>query len=233
MAAHRATPGSPRAILLDALGTLVELEPPAPLLVECLSRRGIEVADADAERAVFAEMSHYRANLDLGRDRESLALLRARCAREMAAELPRAVSALGEDELVEILLESLRFGAYADAVPALERLRERGLRLVVVSNWDCSLPDALERAGLAPYIDGAVASAELGAAKPDPAPFRHALEVAGVGADEAWHVGDQVEVDVAGARGAGIEPVLLDRWNLRPEGVRTIAALTDLPALLG
>ncbi len=225
-------PGAPRAILLDALGTLVELEPPAPLLVDSLAARGIAVPLDAAERAVIAEMTYYRANLHLGGDRDSLAVLRGRCAQEMAAQLPGEVRSLEEDEVTEVMLESLSFAAYPDAVPALEALRALGLRLVVVSNWDCSLPDALESAGLAGHVDGAVASAELGSAKPDPAPFEAALAIAGVSASEAWHVGDQVEVDVVGARNAGIEPVLVDRWGARPEGVRAIDALTELPALL-
>ena len=45
-----------------------------------------------------------------------------------------------------------------------------GLRLVVVSNWDVSLHEVLARTGLTPLLDGAVTSAEVGAAKPDPAP---------------------------------------------------------------
>ena len=55
----------------------------------------------------------------------------------------------------------------------------RGIRLVVVSNWDVSLHERLAETGLAPLLDGAVASAELGAAKPDPAIFARGLELAG------------------------------------------------------
>ena len=62
----------------------------------------------------------------------------------------------------------------------LRELRRRGIRLVVVSNWDVSLHERLAETGLAPLLDGAVASAELGAAKPDPAIFARGLEIAGV-----------------------------------------------------
>jgi putative hydrolase of the HAD superfamily len=224
---------APRAVLLDALGTLVSLDPPAPLLVAELARRGVEVGEEQAARAVAAEMRFYRANLHLGRDRASLSVLRRRCAEAMAGELTPAARALGPGELTRVLLASLRFRAFDDAVPALAALRRMGLRLVVVSNWDCSLREVLAATGLAPLLHGAVASAELGVAKPDPAPFRHALAMAGVPATSAWHVGDQVEADVAGARNAGVEPVLVERWGVpAPEGVRGIRALTELPALL-
>ena len=56
-----------------------------------------------------------------------------------------------------------------------------------------------------------VASAELGAAKPERAIFEHALALAGVGAERAWHVGDDLRDDVEGARAAGIRAVLLAR----------------------
>ena len=231
MAARRASP--PRAVLLDALGTLLDLEPPAPHLMAELARRGIAVGEDEANRAVAAEMRFYRANLHLGRDRSSLAVLRRRSAAAMAAELPGEVVALGGAEITRILLASLHFTPFADAAPALAELRRMGLRLVVVSNWDCSLREVLARTGLDRHVHGAVASAELGAAKPDPAPFRHALAMAGVAPEAAWHVGDQVEVDVVGARDAGIEPVLVNRWSVAvPPGVRAIGALTELPALV-
>lgn len=223
----------PRAVLLDALGTLVELAPPAPHLVDGLAARGVGVDEATAARAIGAEMAYYRAHLHLGRDRSSLAVLRRRCALAMAAELPEAARALGVAELTRVMLGALRFAPYPDAAPALVELRRLGLRLVVVSNWDCSLREVLAAVGLAPLLHGAVASAELGAAKPDPAPFRHGLAMAGVGPERAWHVGDQVGPDVEGALAAGIEPVYVDRWGVpAPKGVRTIRALTELAPML-
>ena len=223
----------PRAVLLDALGTLLDLEPPAPHLVAELARRGVEVGEEEAQRAVVAEIGYYRANLHLGRDRSTLAVLRRRCAAVMAAQLPPAVAALGQPALVEVLLASLRFTAYPDAAPALADLRRMGLRLIVVSNWDCSLREVLSRTGLARHVHGAVASAELGAAKPDPAPFRHALAMAGVAPERARHVGDQLDADVAGARNAGIEPILIDRRGAGvPEGVQAIETLAELAPLL-
>src|SRR5262249_17301629 len=98
-----------------------------------------------------------------------------------------------------------------DAVPALSALRDRGLRLITVSNWDCSLPRVLESCGLDGMLDGTVTSAEAGARKPDPAIFAAALELAGVGPGEAVHVGDTPDEDVAGAQAAGIRPLLIDR----------------------
>ena len=113
---------------------------------------------------------------------------------------------------------------------ALAVLRNRSLRLVVVSNWDASLHSVLDRVGLAPLLDGILTSAEAGARKPAPAIFEQALNVAGAQAPDAIHVGDSPEEDVSGALGAGIEPVLLrrDGAGRGVEGVRTIASLAEL-----
>jgi putative hydrolase of the HAD superfamily len=188
-----------RCVLFDALGTLVELEPPWPLLA---AEVGVEVGDA--ERAMRAEMSYYREHSHEGRDAESLAALRRRCADIVARELEREVTP-------EQLMAAISFRAFADALPALTELGELGLTLVCVSNWDCSLPSVLDRCGLADSLDGVVVSAVQGARKPDPAIFAAALGVAGCGPDEAIHVGDTVEEDVEGARAAGIRALLIRR----------------------
>jgi putative hydrolase of the HAD superfamily len=224
----RATATPPAAILIDALGTLVALEPPVPLLRAELKRRfGLEVTARQAERAIAAEIAYYRAHLDEGRDPAGLAALRRRCAGVLRNELPAAGVEL--DALVGALLESLRFTPFPDVRPALVAARTRRQRLVVVSNWDVSLHGILRALELEPLLDGILTSAEAGARKPAPAIFAQALALAGAGPDEAIHVGDSLDEDVAGARETGIEPVLIRRQP-RPEipGVRTIRSLAEL-----
>jgi len=216
-----------RAVLLDALGTLVELEPPAPLLAARLG-----VTEAEAAVALREEIRFYRAHHDEASDRAGLEDLRDRCTEVLRAALPERVRAA--PGLREALLASLRFRAFGEVPEVLRALRARGAALVVVSNWDVSLHDVLAETGLAPLVDGVVTSAELGAAKPDPAPFRAALALAGAEPQDALHVGDSVAHDVAGARAAGIAPVLVVRAGAdggapRAPGVRTVA---DLRALL-
>lgn len=221
-----------KAILLDALGTLIELEPPAPLLRRELGERfGVALTEADAERAIGAEIAFYRGHLDEGRDEQSLTSLRERCAQalrdampdEARVRLPRA------NDLVHALMASLRFRTYPDVPAALGGYRARGLGLVVVSNWDVSLHDRLRELGLAPLLDGILTSAEAGARKPSPAIFEQALGLARVSAGDAIHVGDSLNEDVTGARAAGIEPVLLSRnGSPPPDGVRSITSLAQL-----
>jgi putative hydrolase of the HAD superfamily len=223
-----ATAIPPAAILLDALGTLVALEPPAPLLRAELARRfGLDVSEREAERAIAAEIAYYRAHLDEGRTPAGLESLRRRCAGVLRSELPPFDLEL--DPLVEALLASLRFTAFPDARPALVSARSRGQRLVVVSNWDVSLHAVLRALGLEALLDGIVTSAEAGARKPAPEIFQQALALAGTEPGETVHVGDSLDEDVAGARNAGIEPVLIRRQRgVAAPGVRTISSLAEL-----
>ena len=222
----------PRAVLLDALGTLLELEPPAPRLrTELLQRFGVRIGETDAQRAIAAEIGYYRAHLDEGRDPVALAELRSRCAEALRDGLPddERIAAIDNAALTSALLASLRFEPFADVRPALAAARAAGRRLLVVSNWDASLNEVLDRLGLSPMLDGVVTSAEFGERKPAPEIFEHALALAGVAADEAIHIGDSLAEDVAGARAAGIEAVLIKRdGEPGPPGVRTIATLAAL-----
>jgi putative hydrolase of the HAD superfamily len=225
-----------RAVLLDALGTLLELEDPGPPLVAELARRGAAVSMEDARRAVVAEMTYYRAHHDEASDRERLADLRRRCAEVLAGELPPEARALGVEQLTEALVDALRFRPFPEVPGVLRELRAAGLGMVVLSNWDVSLHDQLAATGIDALVDGAVSSAELGVGKPNPAIFARALEVAGVGAREALMVGDSLDTDVQGAEAAGIAAVFVDRWGSVPagslDGVRTIESLAPLPGLV-
>ena len=199
------------------MGTLLRLVPPAPALA---ARLGVDVARA--ERAFRAEVAYYLEHQLEGSDTRALADLRRRC----AAVLARAAGVDPEGAL-DALMGSLVFKAYDDAAPALEALRALGLRLVVVSNWDCSLSQVLARVDLRARVDAVVTSAEVGAAKPDARIFRAALSAAGCAPAEALHVGDSPELDVAGARAAGIDARLLARG-----GGGDLKSLAELPALL-
>jgi putative hydrolase of the HAD superfamily len=226
----------PGAILLDALGTLLRFEPPAPRLrAELEARLGIDVGAEAAERAMRAEIAVYRASLHDGADLERLQALRRRCAEAMAGELPSAVQAAPPETLLGALLAAIAFTPYPDALRVLPVLRAAGHPLVVVSNWDVSLYEQLELTGLGALVDGAIASAEAGVAKPDPEIFARALALVGAGHEGAWHVGDDVVADAFGAVAAGIGGILVDRDGTAtgvPAGVAVVRTLEEVPALV-
>jgi putative hydrolase of the HAD superfamily len=219
-----------RAVLLDALGTLVRLDPPAPALrAELLRTTGIDVGKEAAARGFGAEIAYYLEHHMEGGDPPSLERLRDRCAQALAHGL--GVEGLHGPMVREAMLSALRFSPFPDVEPALRELRSRGVRLVAASNWDCSLPEWLEEAGVLTFLDGAVSSAVVGWPKPDPAVFLEALRVAGAGRDEAIHVGDSLENDVEGARRAGVRAILIDRDGRAPDGVQAVRSLEELPSL--
>ena len=114
---------------------------------------------------------------------------------------------------------------------ALDRLRGAGLRLAVVSNSDGRVEEALEAAGIRDRFEVVLDSALVGVEKPDPAIFRAALSALGVAPEEALYVGDLYDVDVLGARAAGMEAMLLvrDAAASGPEcrRVESLVALAD------
>jgi HAD superfamily hydrolase (TIGR01509 family) len=218
-------------VLLDMLGTLVELRDPVPRLRAELERRtGVDVGDEAAARGFGAEIAYYLDHHMEGRDRESLDDLRDRCAARMDEAL--GVDGLPRAAVRAAMLASLEFVPFPDVEPALSALRAKGLKLVIASNWDWSLPQWVERVGLVRLVDGSASSAVAGAAKPAPDVFRAALRLAGVAAEDAAHVGDSLVGDVAGARAAGLRAILLRRVGDPPADVEWIRSLAELPALL-
>jgi putative hydrolase of the HAD superfamily len=219
-----------KAVLLDALGTLVELQPPAPRLREALRREGFEVSEEQAAAGIGAEMGYYLSHHLEGHDRDSLEELRDRCAEEMRRAL--GVPGLGHAEARRTMMAALVFEPYPDVIPGLRALRERGLRLVIASNWDCSLPDWLGPPGLIELVDGVVTSADVRSAKPGPEVFLRALAVAGARPEEALHVGDSVANDVEGARAAGIRALLVARSGEVPPDVDAVRSLEEVASLI-
>jgi putative hydrolase of the HAD superfamily len=215
-----------RLVTLDALGTLVELEDPYGRLAAELS-----VPREVAHAALRAEMAYYREHHDIASDAAGLARLRAACAEVLRDAL--GGSPLAHDDLLAALLRALRFRPFPEVPGALRDLRAAGLVLVVVSNWDVSLHEVMERTGLRELVDGVLTSAEVGEPKPGATMFRTALELAGASPAEAAHVGDSVEHDVAGALAVGMRPVLVDRDGTAgavPEGVLVVPRLSGTVA---
>jgi len=107
--------------------------------------------------------------------------------------------------------------AYDDVEEGLSRLKARGLRLGLISNWDKSLIPVVEGLGLAGYFDTMISSTDVGMHKPDAEIFALALSRLGASPSEAVHVGDHVTADVQGALDAGLHAVYIDREGKHPE----------------
>lgn len=188
------------AVTVDGFGTLLELESPVPRLVQELADRGVDRSRSEVAEAFAAEAAHYRPRAHLAGDAAALERLRLECVEVF---LDVVAVPLEPHEFVGPFMSSIVFRPADGAVEAIAALRERDLKLAVVSNWDCSLPGQLEKLGLSESFDTVVSSAEAGVPKPARRPFELALERLHVPADRALHIGDE-DVDVRGAAAAGM-----------------------------
>ncbi len=128
------------------------------------------------------------------------------------------------------LYEGTTFALFNDALPILKTLKAQELILGLLTNLDRDMSPICRELGLEPYLDFVVTSGDVGVDKPEPPIFLAALERAGVDASEAVHVGDQYKIDVVGARRVGINPILIDRYDLYAEvsDCPRIHSLTEL-----
>ena len=223
------------AVLIDAGG--VVLDPNWETVSGILERHGVRVDPADLEAAhpfLMRELDDaevIRGTTDVTRRQRWLARLLHHASTEGEAEAIEAAT----DALEQLHLERGIWDHVLDGAPeALDELRMAGLRLALVSNAEPRLRQVLERIGLAHRFDHLAISGEMGVEKPDPGIFHAALEALGVPAGRAVHIGDIYEVDVVGARAAGLEAVLVDVADLSADrDAARITSLAELPSLLG
>ncbi len=206
----------PRALLLDAMGTLITLRQPLGVTyAEMAARHGLR-AEPEAIGRAFARLYPQAPPLAFP-DLADGALCQAEIGwwgRLIDAVLLASAGVAAPLELHHQLFEAFADPAlwrvYDDVPPMLERWRAAGLQLAVVSNFDSRLAGLLAGLGLAERFAAVVVSSRAGAAKPSPRPFQLALAALGATADEAWHVGDSPE-DEAGARAAGLRCLIVRR----------------------
>jgi HAD superfamily hydrolase (TIGR01549 family) len=141
------------------------------------------------------------------------------CAYECAVEMTRAWE------------HAHNFDLFDDVLPVLTDLRERGLKLGLVSNTGRDVDEFLAHHNL--RIDAALSSRIHGKVKPHPTIFQAVLDRLGVVAEQSAMVGDSPEDDLEGARGLGMRAFLVDREGLFPEAEDRLPDLFALPAALG
>ncbi len=132
----------------------------------------------------------------------------------------------------ELLLANARL--YDDVVPALSRLRARGIKIAVVSNCTENTRPLLVSLGVDALADTLILSCEVGAAKPTAEIFRGALERLGVTAEAAVFVDDQPGY-CAGSVALGISTVQIVRGELDGKvpaaGTRLVRSLPEVEAM--
>ncbi|MBR4147168.1 MAG: YjjG family noncanonical pyrimidine nucleotidase [Bacteroidales bacterium] len=86
----------------------------------------------------------------------------------------------------------------------------------------------LNGSGMEPYFETLTVSEEVGVKKPNPEIFLYALNKAGATPEESLMIGDEMEVDIDGARAAGMDQIFFNRKNEKAEGERTYEVQTLL-----
>jgi putative hydrolase of the HAD superfamily len=222
---------TPQAVLLDAGGTLIH--PDHEFILERLAAAGI-AADADA---YVAARQHAQAvvgdilrSADPGTDETRIRAWFIALLSHLGCPFHR-MPAIGEAIRQRHEEGRLWVRPVDGTREMLEGLLEAGVRLGVISNADGRVAEFLKTAGLADCFEIIVDSAIVGIEKPDPRIFRIACEAMGVTPEDVVYVGDTYEVDVLGARAAGIRAILL--VDEPRDGVPCIRDITELPAALG
>ena len=123
------------------------------------------------------------------------------------------------------------FSLYDDALPVLEDLRRRGIKIALVTNGQRDLDAFVAHHHL--EVDAAVGSKAHGRIKPHPSIFVAVLRALDVEPGEAAMVGDSYEDDIEGARALGMRAILLDRDGRHVDDAERIDTLLALPAALG
>jgi len=214
-----------KAIFFDWFNTLACFEPSREELYNrAFQQCGIELSPKEIMRGILtADRYYFEENAKWPvekRSPEEKAEVYSLYPKAILTEAGIKVAQELPLKIVKIALQQFKGGTivlFDDVLSTLKTLKERKLILGLLTNATKDMISTHRKLGLEPYLDFVVTSEEAGADKPQPPIFLAALHKAEVNASEAVHVGDQYKLDVAGARGVGITPILIDRYDLYSE----------------
>jgi putative hydrolase of the HAD superfamily len=227
------------AVFFDAGETLVHPHPTFPDLFASILRREGHDVDADTIRdRVHVVSDRFRAAAEANELWTTSPERSRRFWHEVYTIFLADLGIRDGDGLVDTVYREFtdlaNYALFEDVPPVLERLRDAGLVLGVVSNFEEWLERLLERLGVRSFFEVRVISGVEGFEKPDPRIFRLAMERAGVDPSVSVYVGDNPEFDVDPALALGMFPVLIDRRDRYPDAPGTrITSMLDLPSVLG
>jgi HAD superfamily hydrolase (TIGR01662 family) len=215
-----------KAVLFDVDFTLAR---PGPELmpegyVSCAAMHGLTLDPARYEAARQAAFVDLQRHPEFDHDEEIWVAFTERIVLGMGGTPPAS-----RDIAVELTArwaQHTNFELYEDALPALRELRERGIKIGVVSNSSRDVREFAQHHAL--EIDAGISSFHHGKTKPHASIFRAVLQLLEVEPHEALMVGDTIDADIEGPLAIGMQAVLLDRYGLHPEFAPRIESLAEL-----
>ena len=220
-----------RAVLFDVDFTIAKPGPDlGPEGYRRLGERfGLELDPERYAEARAHAVTTLERHPELDHDEEVWVLFTEQIVRGMGGNSNRAYECAAE--MTRAWEHAENFQIFEDVLPVLAELRERGLKLGLVSNTGRNLEEFVRHHGL--DVDAAVSSGMHGKTKPHPTIFQAALARLGVAPEAAVMVGDSIEDDIDGAKAVGMRAVLRDRENRYPAVEEKLTDLRALPAALG
>jgi len=220
-----------QAVLFDLDFTLAKPGPDlGPEGYQRLGRRfGLELEPTLYKEARVKAVEGLHKHPDFRHDEEIWVAFTERIIRGMGGDSERAYECAVE--MTRAWEHAHNFDLFEDVLPVLAHLRQRGLKLGLVSNTGRDVDEFLAHHSL--RIDVALSSRIHGKVKPHPTIFQAVLDRLGVAAEQSAMVGDSPEDDLEGARGLGMRAFLVDREGLFPEAEDRLPDLFALPAALG
>ena len=135
------------------------------------------------------------------------------------------------DELFGYFAQPGAWTLYPEVIETLDELRQRGLILSVISNFDSRLVQILNGLGIGSSFRDIFVSSRVGYAKPDHKMFHAVLERYALEPEESLHVGDSEINDRRGANDAGMRGLLVDRRKAPDAADPNL--LTSLKSIIG
>ena len=222
-------PADVAAIFFDFGDTLVTLDPPREkLFARAAQTVGLELDETAIKRAYQIVDFHNKYSSVHVKNREAFYEQynqQLTAALGLESYLPQLSSALAAE-----FRNTKRWTLFPEVPAVLARLQELGYRLGLVANWDAKLASLAEELGIREAFATIIASAVVGAEKPDAEIFLAARAELGFTntAQKILYVGNEYVADVVGPRRAGLIPVLIDRNNFFPHAdCPRFASLTD------
>ena len=196
-----------QAVTFDVGGTLIRPWPSVGhVYADVAARHGVKNLSPETLNRNFA--AAWRARRNFQHTREDWARLVDQVFMGICQPPP---SRTFFPSIYERFAEADPWRVYDDVLPALDALASLDIRLALISNWAERPRPLLRRLRLDRYFETVVVSCEVGFAKPSPVIFEHASGRIGVPPAQIIHAGDSFAEDIAGARAAGFQPVLIDR----------------------